>query len=170
MTASPARTTGTIFQKSAPYSLNMRHTATHCNTLQHTATHCNTLQHTATHKSSSKVRSILIYHATHCNTPQHATTHCNTLQHTATRCNTLQHAATHNTFSTAGSMLIQQFHVYLQQLHQRRSLAVSIDIEASGLSRQTCTPCAPNLIVCSSWINQSVLQCIALCCSLIVCS
>jgi len=29
-------------------SVNVQHTATHCDTLQHAATHCDTLQHAAT--------------------------------------------------------------------------------------------------------------------------
>ena len=37
------------YDSTPPCSLQMQHTATHCNTLHHTATHSNTLQHTAAH-------------------------------------------------------------------------------------------------------------------------
>jgi len=68
----------------------MRHTATHHNTLQHTATN---LPHTGTHCNTlwpfldNDMQISWIY----CNTSQHNATRRNTLQHTATHCNTLQH-------------------------------------------------------------------------------
>ena len=95
-----------------PYStLQLQHSATHCNALQHTArqidlfrgethsrctyitlqqpaTHCNALQHTATHCNTLPYFEVKL-------TQDVRTTHCNNLQHTATHCNTLQRTATH---------------------------------------------------------------------------
>ena len=56
---------GSLLYELYTVTLELQHTATHCNTLQRTATHCNALQRTATH----------------CNTPpQHKVKHCNTRQ------------------------------------------------------------------------------------------
>ena len=94
-------------------TLQLQHTATHCNTLQHTATHCNTLQQTATHCNR------LQHTATHyesygswampqpCHTYESRTaTHCNTLQHTATHCNRLHATAMSHLWITCVTWLI----------------------------------------------------------------
>jgi len=62
---------------------------------------CHILQHAATHCSILQHTAILLAwpvvmsRVTYCNTLQHAGVYYNTLQHTATHCNTLQHTATH---------------------------------------------------------------------------
>ena len=59
------------------------------------ATHCNTLQHTATHCNTLQHTKVPQKSDPSSFIMQHIATHRNTLQHTATHCNTLQHAATH---------------------------------------------------------------------------
>ena len=113
---------------------------THCSTLQHTAAHCNTLQHTATH--------------------------CNTLQHTATRCNTLQ------------------TNICLYAVIHQKKIASSIPfagllvgLKLAGLSPAICPVKSPSTKVpCKSSNSpipfsslRSVLQCAAVCCSVLQC-
>jgi len=96
----------------------MQHTVTHCSLLQLTAPNCNTLRHRRTCSTDTSIPTpkcntlqltathctTLHNTATHCNTdglaqpiPQYQqknATHCNSLQHTAPYCTTLQHTAT----------------------------------------------------------------------------
>ena len=66
--------------------VNLRYTATRCNTLQHTATHCNTLLVVAAPTGILEAVRIKILV-----TLQHAATRCNMLQHAVTPGNTRQH-------------------------------------------------------------------------------
>jgi len=156
-------------------------TATHCNTLQHTATHCNSLQHTrAGHKRcihmllhTATYRNTLHHTATCSNykrlmsrgcigsdTLQHTASHCTTLQHTATHCNMLQHTAPHcNTLQHTAT-------------HCTRCVTYSCFARvhlgsASGHAMCSVLQC---VAVCCSVLYRvnvcfSVLQCVAVCCS-----
>ena len=131
----------------------LQHTSTHCNipnqivyntvTDSHTAAHCGTLQHTAPYCST-------LQHTTaYCNTLQHNATNYNTLQHTAAPCNTLQHTATHcNTLDQITCSAVADSH----KAHCI-SMFESICVEAlkSTYTRVRC----------------SVLQCVAVCCSVL---
>jgi len=114
--------------------------STHC-------CHCNSLRQSATHCST------LQHTATHCNTLQHTATHYNTLQHTATHCNTLQHTATHrNTLqhiATHCNILSGSLHFVGTLYKKRRRVRHSL---GRGHHRKT-----------------NVLQCVAMCCSVLQC-
>jgi len=107
-----------------------------CHTLRHTAARCNTLTRIATHCSTLQ---------SHCSTLQHTATHCNalhhaaiTLQHTATHCSTLQHTATHRLIG--GST-------------KEETNVTSRALSPGWLSNSLCNMC----------VSCSVLQCAAVC-------
>ena len=64
-------------------SLQVQHTATHCNTLQHTATHSTTL-YTLQHTATGGATCYSVAGATHCNIRQHTATYGNALYLTVT--------------------------------------------------------------------------------------
>ena len=85
--------------------------------------------------------------ATHCNTLQHichTVTHCKTLQQTATHCNTLQHTTVTSLVGGHGSVGAPLPHSYIY----------------TYVYMYTCPPDPVN----------NVLQCVAMCCSVLQCS
>ena len=110
-----------------------------------TATRCNAMYHTATRCNAMQ------HTATYCSILEHTAMHCSTLQHTplptasytATRCNTLQHPATH----TASHCNILQHSLQHTAAH-------------------TATRC--NTLQCTVENVCSVLQCVAVCCSVTI--
>ena len=134
---------------SCPDCNTMQHTAMHCNSVSSspalTATHCITqritLQHTAT--PCCALLSELQQTATNCNTLQDTATSCcallSELQHTATHCNTLQ-------------------------LHAALSCPCRAFVSRVQVSVVTCVR---RLCHMSTSLCCSVLQCVAVCCSLL---
>ena len=89
----------------------------------------------------------------------------NTLQHTATHCNTLQHTATHcNTLQHANLTGYQWCFAFLSQAPR------SCDASHSMLSVCSLLQC---VAVCCSLLQcrqkESAVQCVAMCCSMVQC-
>ena len=115
--------------------------------------------------------------ATHCNTLQHTTAHCNALQRTATHCNTLQHKLTFERFP--------QFTVPMQapssswagwagsapSLYSSRASARDDDLRSVRGDDDTRSVAGSMMgSVAGNGINASfVLQCVAVCCSVLQC-
>ena len=134
----------------------LQNAATLCNALQHVATRCDTLQHTTTH----------------CNTPQHTATHCNTLQqqhprarlpshcasmlqHTATHCDRMQRTATHCNVMKCTAI----------QCNNKNTLALN-SCRVSVFSYACCC-CCEMVQTVAAFVCCSVLQCVAVSCSLL---
>ena len=136
------------------HTATLQHTVTNCNTLQHTVTHCNTRKHTA-------IRCNTLQHtATYCNTLQHTSTRCNTLQHSTTLCNTLQHTAT-----------LPHTDTHRDDLCLKKEL---ISCQASSFTRRSFRPntiwCWEDLLAIRVVKFGCVLQCVAVCCSVLQCA
>ena len=168
-----AATHGNILQHTAAHCSTLQHTAAHCNTLQHAAAHCNRLQHTATHYNTTRHQA-----AAHCNTQQHTAAHCTTLHHTATHCNTLQHPherrVTSRTWMRHVANLNALCHTKINVSHSFQSESIFVlwsnAIKRSAvLSHVTCHVAHINALSHkygqSSCAWNSVLQCVAVCCS-----
>ena len=138
---------------SRPLSLTHIHTLPHCRTLPHTATHCHTLQHTATH----------------CNTLQHNTTHCNTIQHTATHCN-----SHYSVMNEAGQDKILRCAALLLHSCGPTSKAIiatdSVDTRLAAREALGKRLLLHNGTIAYSGNRSSVLQCVAVCCSVPQCA
>ena len=128
----------------------LQHTATHCNTLQHTATHCNTLQHTAANiLQHTATEWVFRFHQRWQGQRKHLSrrnAHCNALQHTATHRNAPQRTATHRNTPQ---------HTTTQHTTPHTSTPTNSAIPA---------PLAP-----PHELARSVLQCAAVCCSVLQC-
>jgi len=142
------------------------HTATHIHTLQRTfAVHCVLLQCVAVwefefeFKSDFKFEYVpyLVWIQGTC-TLQHTATHCNTLQHTATHCNTLQHMCTLSwtVVCIPGACVVQAPSV---RGHAIKNASPTFLFGKPPLSL-TALWCVAVCSVCCS-----VLQCVAVCCS-----
>ena len=95
------------------------------------------------------------------NTLQHTTTHCNTLPHTATDYHTLQHTTTHcNSLPHTHSFRACN----VQCLEVRNSTAKLLPLVCVSKSSVKCSSCQPYHL-----INLCVLQCVAVCCSVLQC-
>jgi len=94
--------------------------------------------------------SVLQHVATHCSAPRH-TEHCNTLQHAATCCNTLHHTATH-----------------CAMLHHTAPCCNTLQHTATHCN--TATRCNTlHHILAQPKMSRYVLQCIAVCCTMLHC-
>jgi len=131
----------------------MQRVATHCNTLQHTETHCIALKRWCAFGFSLT--------AAHCNTLQHlqhrcafgfllTASHCNALEYTATHCNTLQHIASFGFSRTA---------THCNALQNTATQVRAVGFSLSTTSRVSAFLCA----------RCDVLQCIAVCGSMLHC-
>ena len=137
-----------------------------CNTMQHTAMHCNSVLSspalTATHNAS---------HCNHCNTQrntlQHTATPCcallSELQQTATNCNTLQDTAT-SCCALLSELQHTATHCNTLQLHAALSCPCRAFVSRVQVSVVTCVR---RLCHMSTSLCCSVLQCVAVCCSLL---
>jgi len=102
-------------------------------------THCNALQ--------------LQHNATHCDILQHTETCCNTLQHPATPCNTLHYTSIHSTATDCNT---------LQHTATHRE-------EPQPLGESICHFLKTHSRTTAREGSISVLQCVAVCCSLLKC-
>ena len=118
----------------------------HCNTLQHPATPCNTLQHPAAPCNAQpttthcKMQPLFISRTAFCESNRNTLqqlNHCNTLQHTTTPCNTSQRTTTHRCS------------------------------KYSRYSFQRLPPASQNAVLLVCRLRPPVLQCVAVCCSVL---
>jgi len=143
----------------------MQHTATHCNTLQQSATSCNTLQRTVC-ALSRILRAVLHAHiraqliAGCCSVLQCVAVCCSALQCVAACCSVLQRVA----------LSCSVLHC-LAQTHARRRTATScLMVELNKRAFVTCKSCS--FLArgsCHKRAGKSVLQCVAVCCSVLQC-
>jgi len=95
--------------------------------------------------------------ATHCITPQQTATRYITLQHTATHCNTLQHTATHTATHTAIRCIMSMNTVCLT------NVPFGIENTSTPAPAVCCSVLQCVAVRCS--VLQCVLKCVAVCCS-----
>ena len=111
--------------------------------------------HTAIYRNTLQLTTTrcntLQHTATHYNTLQRTVTHCNTLQHTATHCDILQHTATHYTTPDRQNAEHQP-----TRHHPPLPLPSWSQIELNSVLQCVAVCC-------------SVSQCVAVCCSVLQC-
>ena len=134
---------------------------------------CHALQH-----SETTYCNTLQHIAIPCNTLQHSTAHYTTLQHTATHCNTLHHSAAHG--GTVPHSATQCNSLQHTPTHCNRwMLQTAADLWSSRFRTVVCCSVLQCVAVCCSVLPFtgyngrivccSVLQCVAVCCSVLQC-